>query len=217
MVREPKYFWKHYRENISPDKGIAKAEEELNTLLDLGIAKTVINLNNTGAILPHICSNTQLIELKGNNNFARCMSCEKTYFLEEDMLNTLSVLKCECKGKIAPSIVMFGEKYLQKHTQAVKDAIFTEEETVDKGTEVKLNTHCLIFIGVDFEEDYLHDLIESYSAIKSQVSTDEDPYFSVIITQGDWASIEYYQPEFATNEDIPGSLSRLIAQLKEEE
>lgn len=210
MVKEPKYFWKHYRENIAPDKGMSKSEEELNNLLDLGIAKTVINLNYTGAIQPHICSTTQLIELKGNKNFGRCMSCEKTYLLEEDMLNTLSMLKCECKGKIAPSVVMFGEKYLQKNTQAVKDAIFTEEDG-----KVKLNTHCLIFVGVDFEEDYMHELIESYSAIKSEVSTDEDPYFCVMISEKDGVSIEYYQPEFATYEDIPGALSRLIAQLKE--
>lgn len=210
MVKEPKYFWKHYRENISLDKGISKAEEELNLLLNSGAIKTVVNLNYTGAITPVIGSITNLIELKGHKNVARCMTCDKVHVLTDNMLNTLSLLKCDCKGKIAPSIVMYGEKYLQKNTEAIKNAIFIEEDN-----EVKLNTHCLIFIGVDFEEDYLHDLIESYSAIKSKVTTDEEPYFLVMITQGDWASVEFYQPEFATNEDIPGSISRLTAQLKE--
>lgn len=209
MVREPKYFWKHYRENISPDKPVSKSESELIELTRTGIVKTVIDLNYTGALRRYEIS-SKLIQLKGDKSFARCMSCEKVHPLTDDMLNTLSMLKCECKGKIAPSVVMFGEKYLQKNTQAVKDAIFKEEDG-----KVELNTHCLIFIGVDFEEDYMHDLMESYNAIKAEVSTDEDPCFTVMITQGDWASIEYYQPEFATNEDIAGAISRLTAQIKE--
>lgn len=215
MVREPKYFWKHYRENVIGDKKItySKTELEIKELLNTGVVKTIVNLNYTGGIdKPSvlIANPYQLIELKGNMNRYRCMSCGKEDFYTEDMLNTLTMLKCECKGKIAPSIIMFGEKYLQKDIQAIKDAIFIEEDN-----EVKLNTHCLIFIGVDFEEDYMHELIESYSAIRDQVSTDEDPYFCVMISEKDGVSIEYYQPEFATYEDIPGAINRLTAQLKE--
>lgn len=211
MVKEPKYFWKHYKENVHKDYGVSEAEKQINDLLDLGVVKTVINLNYTGSILPTIGTNTQLIELKGHKNKYRCMSCGATGTFTEDMLNTLNVLKCEhCKGKIAPSIVMFEEKYLEKNTKAIKDAIFIEEDG-----EVKLNTHCLIFIGVDFEEDYLHEIIESYDAIKAKVQNDENPYFTVLIAHGDLASIEYYQPEFATNENIEESIKRLIANLKE--
>lgn len=210
MVKEPKYFWKHYRENILPQKGRAQAESNILELLKTDVCKTVIDLNYTGNINKGLSTSTQVIQLKGDSSFYRCMSCDKEGIYTSDMLNTLSMLKCECKGKIAPSIVMFGEKYLQKNTQAVKDAIFKEEDG-----KVELNTHCLIFIGVDFEEDYMHDLMESYNAIKAEVSTDEDPCFTVMITQGDWASIEYYQPEFATNEDIAGAISRLTAQIKE--
>lgn len=209
MVKEPKYFWKHYRENISPDKAISQAEAELIELTRTNVIKTIIDLNYTGTLRKYEIS-SELIQLKGDKSFARCMSCEKVYPLTENMLNTLSMLKCDCKGKIAPSITMFGEKYLQKNTQAVKDAIFKEEDG-----KVELNTHCLIFIGVDFEEDYMHELIESYSAIKTKISTDEDPYFCVMISEKDGVSIEYYQPEFATYEDIPGAINRLTAQLKE--
>lgn len=219
MVREPKYFWKYYRENVIGDKRItySEAEKAIEGLLRTGTIKTAVNLNYTGGIddpsrLSPVLAPVkyELIELKGNMDRYRCMSCDKEDFYTQDMLNTLSMLKCECKGKIAPSVVMFGEKYLQKNTQAVKDAIFKEEDG-----KVELNTHCLIFIGVDFEEDYMHDLMESYNAIKAEISTDEDPCFTVMITQGDWASIEYYQPEFATNEDIAGAISRLTAQIKE--
>lgn len=209
MVKEPKYFWKHYRENISPDKAISQAEAELIELTRTNVIKTIIDLNYTGTLRKYEIS-SELIQLKGDKSFARCMSCEKVYPLTENMLNTLSMLKCDCKGKIAPSITMFGEKYLQKNTQAVKDAIFKEEDG-----KVELNTHCLIFVGVDFEEDYMHELIESYSAIKTKISTDEDPYFCVMISEKDGVSIEYYQPEFATYEDIPGAINRLTAQLKE--
>lgn len=210
MVKEPKYFWKHYRENIAVDKGCSQVEASLLELMSLGCVKTVVDLNYTGYITTLNSTDTEVIQLKGDKDKYRCMSCGKEDDYTEDMLNTLSMLKCECKGKIAPSVIMFGEKYLQKNVQAIKDAIFTEEDG-----KVTLNTHCLIFVGVDFEEDYMHELIESYSAIKSEVSTDEDPYFCVMISEKDGVSIEYYQPEFATFEDIPGALNRLIAQLKE--
>ena len=53
------------------------------------------------------------------------------------------MLKCECKGKIAPTTTLFGEKYLEKHTKAIKDAIF-----IEKDDEVKLNTHCNNFLTI---------------------------------------------------------------------
>ena len=211
MVKKPKDFWSFYKENLYEQEkrtSVSSAEEAVNNLIAMGIVKTLIDLNYTGNIKIPIVSNTSYIQLKGNVEIARCMSCDKSYKITEDMLNTDSILKCECKGKITPTITMFGEKYLEKHTKAIKDAIFIEEDD-----EIKLNTHCLIFIGVDFEEDYMHELIESYNAIKSKISTDEDPYFLVMITEKDGLSVEYYQPEFATYENIAEAIDRLRAML----
>lgn len=208
MVKEPKNFWSFYKDNIYLNNKVSTSEVNISRLTDTGVVKTLIDLNYTGNIRIPIISKTNYIQLRGDKSLARCMSCDKTYKLTDDMLNTDKMLKCECKGKIAPTITMFGEKYLQKNTKAIKDAIF-----IEKDDEVKLNTHCLIFVGVDFEEDYMHDLIESYSAIKSKVSTDEEPFFLVMITEKDGVSIEYYQPEFATYEDIAGSIDRLIKML----
>ena len=211
MVKEPKNFWKFYKDNLFKQENIGSistAEQAINTLISTGVVKTLIDLNYTGNVKLPIMSNTCYIQLKGDVNVARCMSCDKSYKITEDMLDTDTVLKCECKGKIAPSITMFGEKYLEKNTKAIKDAIFTE-----KDGEVKLNTHCLIFIGVDFEEDYMHELIESYSAIKSETTAENDPYFLVMITEKDGISIEYYQPEFATYENISDSINRLSQML----
>ena len=208
MVKEPKNFWSFYKENLfdhEKRKEASPAEKSINSLVGTGVVKTLIDLNYTGNIKVPIMSNTSYTQLKGDVEIARCMSCDKSYKITEDMLNTDTMLKCECKGKIAPTTTLFGEKYLEKHTKAIKDAIF-----IEKDDEVKLNTHCLIFVGVDFEEDYMHELIESYSAIKSEVSTDENPYFLVMITEKDGVSIEYYQPEFATYEGIADSIDRLI-------
>lgn len=211
MVKEPKNFWSFYKENLYQQDNrtcISSTEKAINNLIGMGVVKTLIDLNYTGNIKVPIVSNTSYIQLKGDVDLVRCMSCDKTYKITEDMLNTETILKCECKGKISPTVTMFGEKYLEKHTKAIKDAIFLE-----KDGEVKLNTHCLIFVGVDFEEDYMHEIVESYNAIKSQISTDEDPYFLVLIAEKDGVSIEYYQPEFATYEDIAGSITRLISKL----
>lgn len=210
MVRKPKEFWEYYKTNIGRQQfKVSKSEHALMNMMESGIIKTVIDLNYTGWISEYGTS-VEKIQLKGDIDKYRCMSCNKEGEFTADMLNTSTMLKCDCGGKIAPSITLFGDKYLDKNIQAVKDSIFIED-----GEKVKLNTHCLICIGVDFEEDYINELIDSYDAIKREVSTDEDPYFTVIITENDWASIEYYQPEFATNENIDESITRLTAQIKE--
>lgn len=213
MVKEPQKFWTYYKENIyNQTYRISDTETAIKQLIETGVVKTIVDLNYTGYLSAFTENdNVEIIQLKGDLDLLRCMSCNEEYEVEKDTLETTSVLKCECKGKISPTITLFGEKYLEKNTKAVKDAIFIEENG-----EVKLNTHCLIFVGVDFEEDYLHDLIDSFDAIKNQVSTDEDPYFSVIIADNDSISINYYQPEFATDDNMPEAIKRLIAQLKED-
>lgn len=213
MVKEPQKFWTYYKENIyNQTYRISDTETAIKQLIETGVVKTIVDLNYTGYLSAFTENdNVEIIQLKGDLDLLRCMSCNEEYEVEKDTLETTSVLKCECKGKISPTITLFGEKYLEKNTKAVKDAVFIEENG-----EVKLNTHCLIFVGVDFEEDYLHDLIDSFDAIKNQVSTDEDPYFSVIIADNDSISINYYQPEFATDDNMPEAIKRLIAQLKED-
>lgn len=205
MVKHPKAFWEFYLDNIAVNLNESNAGKSLCELIKTGTIKTIIDLNYNGEIVPVFGSTTRVINLKGVGDIFRCMSCDKNiHVLDNESISSNKVLKCECGGKIAPTVTMFGEKYLEKHTKAIKEAIFKEEDG-----EVKLNTHCLIFVGVDFEEDYMHELIESYSAIKMEVSTDEDPHFLVMITEKDGASIQYYQPEFATHEDIANSLKRL--------
>ena len=105
---------------------------------------------------------------------------------------------------------MFGEKYRETDLDTIKKAIFIEDED-----GVKLNTHTIIFVGVDFEEDYMHELMESYNAIKAAMPK-EDHYYTVMVCDKDGVSIDYYKPEFATYEDIAGAISRLTDNIKGE-
>lgn len=204
MVKKPNSFWNYYKEKIhDQDFTINDKEQAINKLINTGLFKTVVNLNYTGNIEVIPLLKTSLIELRGNVNIARCMSCDRTYEITKDMFETEKVIKCECGGKIAPTITMFGEKYRDKYIQEIKDAIFTEKED-----NVSLNTHNLIFIGVDFEEDYLHEIMESYNAIKQQ--SEQEETYTTMICEKDGISIEYYQPEFATSENIANSVERLI-------
>lgn len=210
MVKSPKDFWEYYKNTIFNQENLDATEIEMaiNKLIDTGLIRTVINLNYTGNIIKMPFLNTHIIELKGNVKYCRCMSCEKKYRFTDDMLNSKKVLRCECGGKIAPTITMFGEKYRERYISDIKKAIFKE-----KDGKVELNTHCLIFIGVDFEEDYIHEIMESYNAIKTQ--TEAEDSYTVMICEKDGVSISYYQPEFATYEDIAGAIERLILNLEE--
>lgn len=208
MIKNPKEFWNYYNDSIySQDTSISPTEIAINRLIRTGVIKTVINLNYTDNIKSVALLPTKIIELRGNKNTVRCMSCEKESTITNDILNSSKVVKCECGGKISPTITMFGEKYKEKYTSEIKNAIFKEEDGV-----IELNTHAIIFIGVDFEEDYMHELIESFNAIKTQQG--KEGYYCVMICEKDGVSIQYYQPEFATYEDIPASIDRLITNLE---
>lgn len=208
MIKNPSSFWGYYRDHIyNQDFKITAEETAVNKLLQTGLVKTVVNLNYTDNIKPN---STNLIELKGNVNTLKCMSCEREYSVIDDVLNSSRIIKCECGGKIAPTVTMFGEKYKSKDVSDIKDSIFKE----DNGS-VTLNSHVVIFIGVDFEEDYIHELIESFNAIKTQQK--ENDYYCVMICEKDGVSISYYQPEFATYEDISGAIERLIEKINTEE
>lgn len=211
MIKNPKSFWEYYKTVLfEQDFSPTEAEQEINELIKTGIIKTIINLNYTDNIKPVDSLSTKIIELKGNVNILRCMSCDAEYSVINEVLNSSKIVKCECGGKIAPTITMFGEKYRERHISEIKKSIFNETEN-----GIDLNTHVVIFIGVDFEEDYIHELIESFNAIKIQQN--KEGYYCVMVCEKDGVSINYYQPEFATYEDIPGAINRLIDKINTEE
>lgn len=209
MIKEPSEFWKYYKENIYDQDGIKNPSDidlAINELINNGCIKLLVNLNYTDHI-----KGVDIIKLKGDAKHLRCMSCDKDFEVTESLLEQAindenKVLKCdECGGKISPTVMMFNEKYKDKHIKQIKDAMFKEDEKFN----VSLNTHTLIFIDVDFEENYLDEVIESYSAIKMSNEDADEDYYTVMICNKDGITIDYYRPEFATYENIADSITRL--------
>lgn len=208
MIKKPSEFWKYYKKNIYDQDGIKNPSETdlaVNNLINTGCIKLLVNLNYTDHI-----KGVDIIKLKGDAKYLRCMSCNKGYEVTESLLeqtiNDKTVLKCnECGGKISPTVMMFNEKYKDKHIKKIKDAMFKEDDKFN----VSLNTHTLIFIDVDFDENYLDEVIESYSAIKASNEDPDENYYTVMICNKDGIIIDYYKPEFATYEDIADSIIRL--------
>lgn len=212
MIKNPEKFWTYYRDSIYNQdiiKTPSEKEQAINRLLESGVVKSVIDLTYTDNIKAP--SDVNLIKLKGDVNTLRCMSCEKEYDVTEDVLNSFiesgQVAKCTCKGKIAPSLIMFGEKYKEKNSEETKNAIFKTNNDAQE-----LNTHALIFIDVDFEEDYMHEIMDSYQALQGMTNEDEHRYV-VMICEKDGISVEYYKPEFATYENVADSIDRLLDNL----
>jgi hypothetical protein len=88
--------------------------------------------------------------------------------------------------------------------KAVKDAVFKEENG-----KPKLNTHTLMFIGVDFTDSLISELIDSYDALKDR------EHFTVIVTDKlSREDIYYYNPEFGVTDDIDQAIDRLIDLIK---
>ena len=217
MIKTPKLFWKFYKKEIF-DKYMAikndEKEQNVNKLIEEGIAKLIINTRCEGSF-----NNIRNILLRGDINELKCLSCNKKYSTEtEEELDTIiapvmteegkEILKCECGGKISPTILTETDAYNEDFIKEIKDAIFKE----DKDGLVELNTHALILIDVDTEEDYISELIESFNSIKNNNNVDKEnneKSFLVMICEKDGLNIEAFKPEFATYEDINNSIIRL--------
>ena len=141
-------------------------------------------------------------EINKRNKYCS-VKCQKEYDAHS-MFNQLqdqqTVLKCDCGGNIKPTVLYHGEKYNMNIYKAVKDAIFVEENGVPK-----LNTHTLIFIGVDFTDSLISEIIDSYDALK------DNNHYTVIITDKlNRDDLIYYNPEFGVEDDLDLAINRLI-------
>ena len=199
MVRDPKTFWNYYAENLMKIYSYNDiTTETVEALLDLKLHSTVIDTN-----IIDILTHTHAIAPAGKNKILKCVKCNKTYNAE-NMYHQLkfqdTTLKCTCGGNIKPTVLCFGEKYPLNVYNEVKNAIFKEEN--DK---VSLNTHTLIFIGVDFSDSLMSEIIDSFDALK-----DANHYTVVIADKEHREDVIYYNPEFGVSDDIQQGISRLI-------
>lgn len=222
MSKSPYQFWSYYYENIFNSNNVEKIEleKEIIKLVQLGIVSTAMTLNNSTYI-----SSEDMLHIKGDKYLLKCNRCNEEFDTEiivpKSSLNKdMKVVKCPiCKqGRIRPTVLMYGENYDYYKYQALKESIFIEDE-LDEDNPIKLNTHTLIFVGVDFEEDVMHELVENFNLIKNRFNTTDvnadKEYKLILITDNDAPSITVYEPEFATTKNITESLTRLVNLIKE--
>ena len=206
MVKQPGEFWKYYSDKIMTPLAITnKTTIQINTLLSMNLHSSVIDTNIVKTISPY-----EVISPNGKNGVLECVKCHKT-FDAHSMFNQLQnqekVLKCKCGGNIKPTVLYHGEKYSTPLYEKVKNAIFIEENG-----KPQLNTHTLIFIGVDFTDSLVSELIDSYDALK------DAQHYTVIITDKlNKDDLIYYNPEFGVADDIDAALLRLMDLIKEHE
>lgn len=205
MVRDPQSFWSYYAENLMKIFSYNDVTTEtVEALLDLNLHSSVIDTN-----IIDILTHTNVISPAGKNKTLRCVKCGKNHDAEPMYAQLRfqdTTLKCDCGGNIKPTVLCMGEKYPLNVYNEVKDAIFTEENG-----KVSLNTHTLIFIGVDFSDSLISEIIDSFDALKDNV------HYSVIIADKEHREdVIYYNPEFGVCDDIQQGVSRLIDLLKEE-
>lgn len=205
MIKKPQEFWQFYMNNIVNPYAVSnKITQELNKFLALKLHSAIIDTNIIKTVYGH-----NVISPNGKNDTLECVRCHKTYdpnTMVEQLRNQEKVLKCECGGNIKPTVLYHGEKYSMLSYNAVKNAIFIEENGVPK-----LNTHTLIFIGVDFTDSLISELIDSYDALKT------DNHLTVIMTDKlNRDDCIYYNPEFGVADDLDQALIRLMALLKEQ-
>jgi hypothetical protein len=209
MIREPEQFWKYYSDNIMKPLAISnKITAQVNNLLNLNLHSMIIDTNIVRSLAS---TRKDVIDPNGKNDTLECVKCQKKYDANS-MFNQLqkqeTTLKCNCGGNIKPTVLYHGEKYNMNIYKAVKDAIFVEENGVPK-----LNTHTLIFIGVDFTDTLISELIDSYDALKNDLA-----HYTVIITDKlNRDDLIYYNPEFGTCDDLDEAIKRLITLIKETE
>ena len=199
MIRDPKKFWSYYVDNLMKLYSYQDiTTETVEALLDLKLHSTVIDTN-----IIDVLTHTSTISPAGKNRRLECVKCGKNYNAEE-MYHQLkfqdSTLKCECGGNIKPSVLCFGERYPMNVYNRVKEAIFIEENG-----KVSLNTHTLIFIGVDFSDSLIQEVIDSFDALK-----DANHYSVIIADKEHREDVIYYNPEFGVCDDIEQGVSRLI-------
>jgi len=113
FLQDPSYYWNFFREvrypmlkKVKPNKAhLALAELET-----VGNLKTVITQNIDGLHQEAGCSS--VIELHGTTRIIYCLNCSHEYSMDEvfSMLEVKILPLCsECKGKLRPAVVFFGE------------------------------------------------------------------------------------------------------------
>ena len=91
------------------DKKPNRSHYALAKLEEIGLLKCVITQNIDN--LHQSAGNKLVLDLHGNGSVCRCISCSKKYPISymHQLLETASIPRCECGGKVRPNTVLFDE------------------------------------------------------------------------------------------------------------
>lgn len=113
FYQDPSYYWNFFREIRYPMLKKVKPNSAHVALAEMGRAghlEAVITQNIDG--LHQEAGSSSVIELHGTTRMIYCMSCSREYSMDEAFakLETEIPPTCsECKGKLRPAVVFFGE------------------------------------------------------------------------------------------------------------
>jgi NAD-dependent deacetylase len=109
---DPKRFWQFYRPRFSMlgDKRPNPAHEALATLEERGMLQAVITQNIDR--LHRVAGTSDLIEVHGSIATSSCITCGRSYGLDEvdALFDSRGIAVCDvCPGLVKPDVVLFGE------------------------------------------------------------------------------------------------------------
>jgi NAD-dependent deacetylase len=112
FVKDPTYYWSFIKEERYPALKKSKPNDGHYALVELekqGKLYRVITQNIDG--FHQIAGSSDVIELHGNSRNVNCMSCDKTYTMDEVAKKLEKELPptCSCGGTLKPATVLFGE------------------------------------------------------------------------------------------------------------
>ena len=222
LSKTPKDFWDFYKINILSNISTQhknEAQKQIEKLIDLNIAKALVDLNCDGYL-----SETTLdyMPLRGNRLKLLCSKCHKQLDLDINKILVVNEVlnhndyeeNYECNGKIIPTIPFYGSK---SYDNKLLDNLYNNIFVRDGVNFIGLNTHTLIFIGIDFQEDLLHDIAMSFNLLKTKESKEKgEKFYTVFITDHNEDDLEFYKADFGTIDNISESIERLIKLIKGE-
>ncbi len=196
LRRTPEKFWEFYKEfiYIDPNHKPTLAYTNIGKLCKLGYIGAVIS-QNTDPILKK-CVPNNLIQIHGSTDTVSCIKCKK-----QQAINKFCICE-DCNGPVRPDVLLFGENYKQENFDAMGHHI--------------LNTHTLILIGVDFNEEPIANLIEKFCDLKEAANESpnkKDHRLAVIIGELPFGYDPIVQKdfEFIVKDEPDEATKRLIA------
>lgn len=208
LYRKPELYWQFYFNYVyNSDRKYTEEEKAVAKLINT-IGKDKIKIINDTTLDSYKEYNDLVkLDLSGNVNELTCVSGRHT-LSSDNMAEYLMKynFKCPvCNSVYKPTVLMYKEKY-----DPLKLAIL-ENMISKKENETRIpNTHNLIFIGTDFDNDIIHDITVSFKALKAQYETEDEKFFLTMILDHDPVNIDRYEPDFSTTDTITDSIDRLV-------